>query len=165
MRMTPVTRTGMPASSRVSRTAASVNDSPASTRPPGRYHGSPYLLSCTSRKRSPLRTTTSAKHHVGIGSRGMGDSPGSPAGRGESRGGTARYHRSRAAARGRARRSQAILSARARSRGGRIMPTIRVNGAELYYEETGAGEQAVLFAPGLGGGTRLFRAQVAALAD
>jgi pimeloyl-ACP methyl ester carboxylesterase len=44
------------------------------------------------------------------------------------------------------------------------MPTTRVNGAELYYEDTGTGEQAILFAPGLAWGTRLFRAQVAALA-
>jgi hypothetical protein len=60
MRSTPVTRTGTPPSSSTSRTAARANDSPASTRPPGRYHGSPYLLSWISRNRSALRTTTSA---------------------------------------------------------------------------------------------------------
>jgi len=43
------------------------------------------------------------------------------------------------------------------------MPTARVNGAELYYEDTGSGTEAVVFAPGLAWGTRLFRAEVAAL--
>jgi pimeloyl-ACP methyl ester carboxylesterase len=45
------------------------------------------------------------------------------------------------------------------------MPTACVNGAKLYYEDTGSGAEAVLFAPGLAWGTRLFRAQVAALND
>jgi pimeloyl-ACP methyl ester carboxylesterase len=43
------------------------------------------------------------------------------------------------------------------------MPRLRVNGAELYYEDTGPGGEAVLFVPGLAWGTLLFRAQVAAL--
>jgi pimeloyl-ACP methyl ester carboxylesterase len=43
------------------------------------------------------------------------------------------------------------------------MSRIRVNGAELFYEDTGAGGGAVLFIPGLAWGTFLFRAQVAAL--
>jgi pimeloyl-ACP methyl ester carboxylesterase len=45
------------------------------------------------------------------------------------------------------------------------MPTVRVNGAQLYYEDTGAGGPAALFVPGLAWGTRLFRAQVAALSN
>jgi pimeloyl-ACP methyl ester carboxylesterase len=43
------------------------------------------------------------------------------------------------------------------------MPTIRANGAELYYEDTGTGGEPVLFVPGLAWGALLFRAQVAAL--
>jgi pimeloyl-ACP methyl ester carboxylesterase len=45
------------------------------------------------------------------------------------------------------------------------MSLARVNGAQLYYEEVGAGGRSVLFAPGLAWGTRLFRAQVAALSN
>jgi pimeloyl-ACP methyl ester carboxylesterase len=45
------------------------------------------------------------------------------------------------------------------------MPTIRVNDAELYYEDTGSGEDAVLFAPGLAWGTLIFKRQVAALRE
>ena len=45
------------------------------------------------------------------------------------------------------------------------MPTIRVNGADLYYEDSGGEGDAVLFVPGLVWGTRLFRYQVAALRD
>jgi pimeloyl-ACP methyl ester carboxylesterase len=41
--------------------------------------------------------------------------------------------------------------------------TARVNGAGLYYEDSGSGEETVLFAPGLAWGTHLFVAQVAAL--
>lgn len=43
------------------------------------------------------------------------------------------------------------------------MPIIHVNGAELYYDDTGPGGEAALFVPGLAWGTLLFRAQVAAL--
>jgi pimeloyl-ACP methyl ester carboxylesterase len=42
--------------------------------------------------------------------------------------------------------------------------TARVNGAGLYYEESGSGAEAVLFAPGLAWGTHLFVAQVGTLA-
>lgn len=43
------------------------------------------------------------------------------------------------------------------------MPVVPVNGVDLYYEDTATGDQSVLFVPGLAWGTRLFRAQVAAL--
>ena len=43
------------------------------------------------------------------------------------------------------------------------MAIARVNGAALYYEDTGSGDEAILFIPGLAWGTRLFAAQVAAL--
>jgi pimeloyl-ACP methyl ester carboxylesterase len=43
------------------------------------------------------------------------------------------------------------------------MPGIRVNGADLYYEYTGAGPEAVVFAHGLLWSGRMFDAQVAAL--
>jgi len=43
------------------------------------------------------------------------------------------------------------------------MPSARVNGAGLYYEDTGSGSEAILFSPGLAWGTRLFLPQVAAL--
>ena len=45
------------------------------------------------------------------------------------------------------------------------MPTIRVNGAELYYEESGCGEECIVFTHGLAWGTRLFRDQISALND
>lgn len=45
------------------------------------------------------------------------------------------------------------------------MPHIRVNGAELFYDEAGAGEESVVFVPGLAWTTRLFRDQVHALQD
>jgi 3-oxoadipate enol-lactonase len=45
------------------------------------------------------------------------------------------------------------------------MPTIHVNGTNLYYEETGGGDEAVVFTHGLAWTTRLFRAQVEALGD
>jgi pimeloyl-ACP methyl ester carboxylesterase len=43
------------------------------------------------------------------------------------------------------------------------MPRIQVNGADLYYEDTGAGPEAVVFAHGLLWSGRMFDAQVAAL--
>jgi pimeloyl-ACP methyl ester carboxylesterase len=42
--------------------------------------------------------------------------------------------------------------------------TARVNGVGLYYEESGSGGEAVVFAPGLAWGTHLFAAQVGTLA-
>jgi pimeloyl-ACP methyl ester carboxylesterase len=45
------------------------------------------------------------------------------------------------------------------------MPTLRVNGVELYYEEEGTGPEAVVFAHGLLWSVRLYDAQVAALRD
>jgi 3-oxoadipate enol-lactonase len=45
------------------------------------------------------------------------------------------------------------------------MPTIRVNGAALFYEDTNSGDDAILFAPGLAWGALVFRKQVAALRD
>ena len=45
------------------------------------------------------------------------------------------------------------------------MPTIHVNGANLWYEEHGAGPEAVVFAHGLLWSGQMFDAQVAALAD
>lgn len=45
------------------------------------------------------------------------------------------------------------------------MPTIRVNGATLYYEETGAGPETLVFTHGLLMNGRMFDAQVAALSD
>lgn len=47
------------------------------------------------------------------------------------------------------------------------MPTIRVNGVELYYEDTGAGSGAetIVFSHGLLWSGRMFDAQVAALKD
>ena len=43
------------------------------------------------------------------------------------------------------------------------MPTLRVNGATLWYEEHGAGPEAIVFAHGLLWSGRMFDAQVAAL--
>lgn len=45
------------------------------------------------------------------------------------------------------------------------MPHIHVNGANLWYEEHGAGPETVVFAHGLLWSGRMFDAQVAALAD
>ncbi len=45
------------------------------------------------------------------------------------------------------------------------MPTISVNGAQLYYEESGTGPQTVVFAHGLGWSTWLFHPQIAVLKD
>jgi pimeloyl-ACP methyl ester carboxylesterase len=45
------------------------------------------------------------------------------------------------------------------------VPSIRVNGAQLYYEESGHGEECVVFVHGLAWGIRLFRHQVSALND
>jgi len=43
------------------------------------------------------------------------------------------------------------------------MPKITVNGANLYYEDTGSGREAIVFAHGLLWSGRMFQAQVAAL--
>lgn len=43
------------------------------------------------------------------------------------------------------------------------MPRLRVNGAELYYEEHGSGPEAIVFAHGLLFSSRMFDDQVAAL--
>ena len=43
------------------------------------------------------------------------------------------------------------------------MPKLRVNGAELYYEEQGAGQETVVFAHGLIWSCRMFDKQVAVL--
>ena len=45
------------------------------------------------------------------------------------------------------------------------MPTLRVDGATLWYEEQGAGPETVVFAHGLLWSGRMFDAQVAELAD
>jgi pimeloyl-ACP methyl ester carboxylesterase len=45
------------------------------------------------------------------------------------------------------------------------MPKLRVNGAEIYYEDVGAGAQAIVFAHGLLWSCRMFDAQIAALKD
>src|SRR5947209_3627617 len=45
------------------------------------------------------------------------------------------------------------------------MPMIRSNGANLYYEDTGTGHEAIVFMHGLAWGTRLFKAQIEALRD
>ncbi|HEX9057967.1 MAG TPA: alpha/beta fold hydrolase [Ktedonobacterales bacterium] len=45
------------------------------------------------------------------------------------------------------------------------MPTLRVNGAELYYEERGTARDTIVFAHGLLWSGRMFDAQVAALQD
>lgn len=45
------------------------------------------------------------------------------------------------------------------------MPTIRVNGANLYYEEQGSGPETIVFAHGLLWSCRMFDEQVAALKD
>jgi pimeloyl-ACP methyl ester carboxylesterase len=45
------------------------------------------------------------------------------------------------------------------------MPKVSVNGAELYYEETGQGPETAVFAHGLLWSTRMYDAQVAALRD
>ena len=45
------------------------------------------------------------------------------------------------------------------------MPTLHVNGANLYYEEHGAGHETIVFAHGLLWSGRMFDAQVAALQD
>ncbi|HEX8695792.1 MAG TPA: alpha/beta fold hydrolase [Longimicrobium sp.] len=45
------------------------------------------------------------------------------------------------------------------------MPTLRVNGATLHYEDTGSGPETVVFAHGLLWSGRMFDAQVAALRD
>lgn len=44
------------------------------------------------------------------------------------------------------------------------MPTARVNGVELYYEECGRGEQTVVFAHGLLWSAKMYEAQLRALA-
>ncbi len=43
------------------------------------------------------------------------------------------------------------------------MPTIRTNGVELYFEDTGTGKEAIVFIPGFAWGVRLFQHQIAAL--
>ena len=45
------------------------------------------------------------------------------------------------------------------------MPKIRVNGAELYYEEQGSGSQTIVFSHGLLWSCRMFDNQVAALKE
>ena len=45
------------------------------------------------------------------------------------------------------------------------MPSIRVNGTRLHYEETGAGTQTIVFSHGLLWNTRLFDPQIKALCD
>lgn len=45
------------------------------------------------------------------------------------------------------------------------MPTVRVNGVELHYEEAGRGPETIVFAHGLLWSGRMFEAQVAALKD
>src|SRR5712692_7413714 len=45
------------------------------------------------------------------------------------------------------------------------MPIIRVNGAELYYEEHGGGSDTIIFAHGLLWSCRMFDDQIAALKD
>ncbi|HUY76687.1 MAG TPA: alpha/beta fold hydrolase [Ktedonobacterales bacterium] len=45
------------------------------------------------------------------------------------------------------------------------MPTTHVNGAQLYYEEHGAGPETIVFAHGLFWSGEMFAAQVAALQD
>jgi pimeloyl-ACP methyl ester carboxylesterase len=45
------------------------------------------------------------------------------------------------------------------------MPRLNVNGAELYYEESGAGAQAIVFSHGLLWSGRMYDAQVAAFRD
>jgi 3-oxoadipate enol-lactonase len=45
------------------------------------------------------------------------------------------------------------------------MPTIEINGASIYYEDTGAGSEAIIFAHGLIWSSRMFDAQVASLKD
>lgn len=45
------------------------------------------------------------------------------------------------------------------------MPTVRINGVELYYQEQGRGEQTVVFSHGLLWSTRMFEAQLRALAE
>src|SRR5262245_2092320 len=45
------------------------------------------------------------------------------------------------------------------------MPKVPVNGAKLYYEETGQGPETVVFAHGLLWSGRMYDAQVAALKD
>ncbi len=49
--------------------------------------------------------------------------------------------------------------------GGLKMPKIKVNGAELYYEETGSGPETIVFSHGLLWSCRMFDKQVAALKD
>jgi pimeloyl-ACP methyl ester carboxylesterase len=45
------------------------------------------------------------------------------------------------------------------------MPKLRVNGAEIYYEDVGSGPQTIVFAHGLLWSCRMFDEQVAALTD
>lgn len=45
------------------------------------------------------------------------------------------------------------------------MPTIRVNGAELYYEDRGSGPETILFAHGLAFDHQMYESQVAAFMD
>jgi pimeloyl-ACP methyl ester carboxylesterase len=45
------------------------------------------------------------------------------------------------------------------------MPRLRVNGAEIYYEDIGSGPQTIVFAHGLLWSCRMFDAQVAALKE
>src|SRR5437773_7474233 len=62
-----------------------------------------------------------------------------------------------------------IPSMRARSSGSGVrycrMPSIRVNGAEIFYREEGSGPEAVLFAHGVLWSSEMFAAQMAALRD
>src|SRR5690606_22536707 len=45
------------------------------------------------------------------------------------------------------------------------MPMIEVNGTSLYYEDTGAGSETIVFSHGLLWGTEMFAPQIAALRD
>jgi 3-oxoadipate enol-lactonase len=45
------------------------------------------------------------------------------------------------------------------------MPTLRVNGANIFYDDQGQGSETIVFAHGLLWSGRMFRAQVAALRD
>ena len=45
------------------------------------------------------------------------------------------------------------------------MPSIFVNGVNLYYEEHGAGEETIVFAHGLLWSHKMFEAQISALSQ
>ena len=45
------------------------------------------------------------------------------------------------------------------------MPKIRINGADIHYEERGSGEETIVFAHGFLFSGRMFNPQVEALAD